>query len=95
MKVEDESRLRYIFASKLIFINIMFFLDLGDSSSGDLKVTKTWKFTRKHATGSGEIVLHRLVVERGMSWKESQDKYLELIGKHEGYYLSNQVMWCC
>ncbi|CAL8120089.1 unnamed protein product [Orchesella dallaii] len=65
-------------------------LDLGDTNSGEIKVTKTSKFTRKHATGSGEILLHRIVVERGMSWKESQDKYVELVGKHEGYYLSNQ-----
>lgn len=75
----------------MLIVIVTLCVDLGDTNSGEMQVTKTTKYTRKHATGSGEIVMHRIVVERGMSWKESQEKYTELTGKHEGYYLANQV----
>jgi len=64
-----------------------------DNNNGKTSLAKTQRFARKHATGSGLIELHQVVVERGMSWEESQVKYKELTGKNEGYYLSKEVRY--
>jgi len=37
------------------------------------------------------IEMHKLSIERGMSWEESREKYDVMVKKHEGYYLSHQV----
>lgn len=51
--------------------------------------TKTW--IGKHATGTAKTEIHTVLVERGMSWSEVQEKWAELSGDLEGFYLSHQV----
>ena len=48
-------------------------------------------FRRKHATGTGYIELHEILVNRGLDWVEAVEKEKTLIGKHEGFYLSKRV----
>ena len=48
---------------------------------------------RKHATGKAKIELHVLSVERGLSWEGAQEKWAELTGIDEGFYLANQVSY--
>lgn len=57
-----------------------------------MKRVKLFTFLRKHATGSATTELHIVHVERGMSWEEAMDKWSELDGSHEGFYLSHQVL---
>jgi hypothetical protein len=52
---------------------------------------KLYTFLRKHATGVATTELHIVHVERGMSWEEVMDRYGELTGSREGFYLSHQV----
>jgi hypothetical protein len=66
-------------------------LDVSDSGTGKIEQKPEQIFQSKHATGHGEIKLHELSVERGLSWKEAQEKEVELYGDHEGFYLSKQV----
>lgn len=65
-------------------------LDLGTSGE-NVKRVKLYRFLRKHATGTAPTELHVVHVERGMSWTEATEKYSELVGSKEGYYLSHQI----
>nr|XP_022905904.1 protein strawberry notch isoform X2 [Onthophagus taurus] len=65
-------------------------LDLGTSGE-NVKRVKTWMFLRKHATGTAPTELHTVHVERGMAWAEALDKWSELSGAKEGFYVSHQV----
>ncbi|KAK0087083.1 hypothetical protein PV326_005306 [Microctonus aethiopoides] len=65
-------------------------LDLGTSGENVRRV-KLYRFLRKHATGTAPTELHVVHVERGMSWTEAVDKWSELTGSKEGYYLSHQI----
>ena len=53
-----------------------------------MDLVRTHTFIRKHSTGKAKIELHVLQVERGLSWDASKEKWQELIGEDEGYYLS-------
>lgn len=68
----------------------MCFLDLG-SAGENVKRVKTYNFLRKHTTGVAITQLHIVQVERGMSWEEAMEKWSELSGPKEGFYLSHQV----
>lgn len=68
-------------------------LDLG-ASGENVKRIKVYNFKRKHATGTAATQLHIVHVERGMSWTDVTDKYQELVGTKEGFYLSHQVCYC-
>ena len=63
-----------------------------------MELVRTHTFLRKHATGKAKIELHVLSVERGLSWEGAQEKWAELTGIDEGFYLANQVSfqfeWC-
>lgn len=48
-------------------------------------------FLRKHATGTAPTELHTVHVERGMSWEEAMEKWGDLVGPKEGFYLSHQI----
>ncbi|KAK9727917.1 C-terminal domain on Strawberry notch [Popillia japonica] len=65
-------------------------LDLGTSGE-NVKRVKTWMFLRKHATGTAPTELHTVHVERGMSWTEATEKWAELTGSKEGFYISHQI----
>ncbi|KAF5281855.1 hypothetical protein FQR65_LT14499 [Abscondita terminalis] len=65
-------------------------LDLG-AGGENVKRVKTWMFLRKHATGKAPTELHVVHVERGMSWDEAMEKWAELTGAKEGFYLSHQI----
>ncbi|XP_060532767.1 protein strawberry notch isoform X2 [Cylas formicarius] len=65
-------------------------LDLG--AGGEVvKRVRCVTFVRKHATGTAPTELHMVHVERGMSWPEALDKFSELAGENEGFWLSHQV----
>lgn len=64
--------------------------DLG-TSGDNVRRVKVDEFIRSHATGTAKTELHTVSVERGLSFEASQDLWKELVGKDEGYYLSNQV----
>lgn len=65
-------------------------LDLGTSGE-QVKRVRTVMFLRKHATGTAPTELHTVHVERGMSWEEATEKWAELTGNKEGFYLSHQI----
>ncbi|XP_014483079.1 PREDICTED: protein strawberry notch-like isoform X2 [Dinoponera quadriceps] len=65
-------------------------LDLGTSGENVRRV-RLYRFLRKHATGKAPTELHVVHVERGMSWSEATDKFSELTGSKEGFYLSHQI----
>lgn len=65
-------------------------LDLGTAGENVTRV-KLYTFLRKHATGVATTELHIVHVERGMSWEEVMDRYGELTGSREGFYLSHQI----
>lgn len=65
-------------------------LDLG-ANGENVKRVRTVMFLRKHATGTAPTELHTVHVERGMSWDEAMEKWAELTGPKEGFYLSHQV----
>lgn len=65
-------------------------LDLGTSGE-TVKRVRTVTFLRKHATGTAPTELHTVHVERGMSWDEAMEKWAELTGSKEGFYLSHQI----
>ncbi|XP_057655618.1 protein strawberry notch-like isoform X8 [Diorhabda carinulata] len=65
-------------------------LDLG--AGGEVvKRVRTVTFLRKHATGTAPTELHTVHVERGMSWPEALEKFADLVGEYEGFWLSHQV----
>ncbi len=65
--------------------------DLGDSTADKTSLTSTDSFDRKHATGSGKVELHEVVVERGTSWEEAHSKVRDSTGKYDGFYLAREV----
>ncbi|XP_065201185.1 protein strawberry notch isoform X3 [Planococcus citri] len=65
-------------------------LDLG-SAGENVKQVKMYSFLRKHTTGVATTQLHIVQVERGMSWDEAFEKWSELSGPKEGFYLSHQI----
>ncbi|XP_015606574.1 protein strawberry notch isoform X2 [Cephus cinctus] len=65
-------------------------LDLGTSGENVRRV-RLYRFLRKHATGIAPTELHVVHVERGMSWSEAMDRWSELAGSKEGFYLSHQI----
>ncbi|GAB6030353.1 Protein strawberry notch 1 [Chamberlinius hualienensis] len=65
-------------------------LDLG-TGEDQAKRFKCDNFIIRHATGKAKIELHTLSVERGVSWKQALEKWQELIGASEGFYLSQQA----
>lgn len=65
-------------------------LDLGTSGENVRRV-RLYRFQRKHATGIAPTELHVVHVERGMSWAEATDRWSELTGPKEGFYLSHQI----
>lgn len=69
---------------------LLFVADLGIGGEG-CKKTKTKIWIGKHVTGTAKTELHTVLVERGLSWAEIQEKWAELTGDLEGFYLSHQV----
>lgn len=67
-------------------------IDLGTAGE-NVKRVKRYTFLRKHATGSATTELHIVHVERGMSWEDAMDRWSELEGAKEGFYLSHQVAY--
>ena len=63
-------------------------LDVGLTEEDKVDLVRTHTFIRKHSTGKAKIELHVLTVERGLSWEDSKEKWQDLIGEDEGYYLS-------
>ncbi|XP_044763313.1 protein strawberry notch-like isoform X2 [Coccinella septempunctata] len=64
-------------------------LDLGANSRDVIKRVRTITFLYKHPTGVAPIELHKLVVERGLSWKDALQKFEEEASEqHEGFYAS-------
>lgn len=66
------------------------YIDLG-SAGENVKRVKMYTFLRKHTTGVATTQLHIVQVERGLSWDEAMEKWSELSGPKEGFYLSHQV----
>jgi len=66
-------------------------LDVGLTAEDHVELVRTHTFLRKHATGKAKIELHVLSVERGLSWEAAQEKWAELTGIDEGFYVANQV----
>ncbi|XP_055599297.1 protein strawberry notch isoform X2 [Uranotaenia lowii] len=65
-------------------------LDLG-AAGENVTRTKITKFIRKHATGVAPTELHTVQVERGMIWQEAIDKWADLAGEKEGFYISRHA----
>ncbi|XP_062554438.1 protein strawberry notch isoform X2 [Armigeres subalbatus] len=65
-------------------------LDLGAAGENVTRI-KITKFIRKHSTGVAPTELHMVQVERGMIWQEAIDKWADLGGEKEGFYLSRQA----
>lgn len=65
-------------------------LDLGTAGE-NVKRVKLYTFLRKHSTGSATTELHIVHVERGMAWEEAMERWSELVGSKEGFYLSHQI----
>lgn len=68
----------------------MFNIDLGTAGE-NVKRVKLYTFLRKHSTGSATTELHIVHVERGMAWEDAMERWAELVGSKEGFYLSHQV----
>lgn len=62
------------------------------SAGENVKRVKLFTFLRKHTTGVATTELHIVQVERGLSWDEAMEKWSELSGSKEGFYLSHQVI---
>lgn len=77
-----------------LLINRSLVTDLGTAGE-NVKRVKLYTFLRRHATGSATTELHIVHVERGMSWDEAMERWAELVGPHEGFYLSHQVCDYC
>lgn len=65
-------------------------LDLGAAGENVTRV-KISRFIRKHSTGVAPTELHTVQVERGMIWQEAIDKWADLGGEKEGFYISKQA----
>ncbi|XP_058128466.1 protein strawberry notch [Anopheles coustani] len=62
-------------------------VDLGAAGENVTRI-KIIRFSRKHSTGIAPTELHVVKVERGMIWQEAIDKWAELGGEKEGFYIS-------
>uniref|UniRef100_A0A182PI94 Uncharacterized protein n=1 Tax=Anopheles epiroticus TaxID=199890 RepID=A0A182PI94_9DIPT len=62
-------------------------LDLGAAGENVTRI-KLIRFARKHSTGIAPTELHVVKVERGMIWQEAIDKWSELGGEKEGFYIT-------
>ncbi|XP_050080016.1 protein strawberry notch isoform X1 [Anopheles maculipalpis] len=62
-------------------------LDLGAAGENVTRI-KLIRFARKHSTGIAPTELHVVKVERGMIWQEAIDKWAELDGEKEGFYIT-------
>uniref|UniRef100_A0A182Q7B7 Strawberry notch n=1 Tax=Anopheles farauti TaxID=69004 RepID=A0A182Q7B7_9DIPT len=65
-------------------------LDLGAAGENVTRI-KLIRFSRKHSTGIAATELHVVKVERGMIWQEAIDKWAELAGEKEGFYVSQHA----
>ena len=74
----------------LVMVWFVCLADLGTAGE-NVKRVKMYTFLRKHATGVATTELHIVHVERGMSWQEVMERWGELTGSKEGFYLSHQV----
>jgi hypothetical protein len=52
---------------------------------------KLQTFTSDTVTGTAKIELHRLEIDRGMSWETALEKWNSLTGDNEGFYISKKV----
>jgi len=49
-------------------------------------------YQRRHATGTGTIELHKINVNRGMSWEDAEQRLNSgERSKKEGFYLATKV----
>ncbi|XP_011293576.1 protein strawberry notch [Musca domestica] len=60
------------------------------ASGEEVSPVKVLRFMRKNATGRETTELHTVRVERGMMWREATEKYADLVGDRDGFYLSHQ-----
>lgn len=65
-------------------------LDLGTAGE-NVKRVKVFKYLRKHVTGVATTELHIVHVERGMNFDEALERWTQLSGSKEGFYLSHQI----
>lgn len=65
-------------------------LDLG-AGGENVKRIRLIRFLHKHSTGISPIELQTVHVERGMIWQEAMEKWADLEGDKEGFYVSHQV----
>ncbi|KAJ8712674.1 hypothetical protein PYW08_007978 [Mythimna loreyi] len=65
-------------------------LDLG-SCGERVRRVRCLRFVRRHATGRAPVELHTVHSERGMDWAEALEKWSELTGPKEGFYVSQQA----
>nr|XP_049699235.1 protein strawberry notch isoform X1 [Helicoverpa armigera] len=65
-------------------------LDLGSCGERVTRV-RCLRFVRRHATGRAPVELHTVHSERGMDWAEALEKWSELTGAKEGFYVSQQA----
>ncbi|XP_049879393.1 protein strawberry notch isoform X2 [Pectinophora gossypiella] len=65
-------------------------LDLG-SAGESVRRVRCVRFLRRHATGRAPVELHAVHSERGMDWTEALEKWSEISGTKEGFYLSLQA----
>ncbi|CAG0919140.1 unnamed protein product [Notodromas monacha] len=70
--------------------SFMVFVDLGGSEDR-LKVLNVDKWMIKHGTGTASVLLHKVQVERGMSWEEAKRKAADLDNSVEGFYLTRDL----
>lgn len=65
-------------------------LDLG-SAGERVRRVRCLRFVRRHATGRAPVELHTVHTERGMDWAEALEKWSELTGAKEGFYVSQHA----
>ncbi|XP_026728525.1 protein strawberry notch isoform X2 [Trichoplusia ni] len=65
-------------------------LDLG-SCGERVRRVRCVRFVRRHATGRAPVELHTVHSERGMDWSEALEKWSELTGPKEGFYISQHA----
>ncbi|CAL4120569.1 unnamed protein product, partial [Meganyctiphanes norvegica] len=65
-------------------------LDLGLSTGDGCKKTRTQTWIITHPTGTAKTELHTVLVDRGVSWTDAHDKWKQLTGDLEGFYLSHK-----
>ena len=55
------------------------------------KSSRVAEWSRQHSTGKASLSLHRLQVERGLSWQRAIEKHHMLDKPGEGFYLSKKI----